>query len=87
LKPEQLALTAAGREHLAVYRRNQDLINIGAYPAGSNPAIDHAIALHEPLKRFLRQGVGEGFDTTQSWSQLSAALSTPIPQKQPQPRK
>jgi len=32
LKPEQLGLAAAAREHLAVYRKNQDLINIGAYP-------------------------------------------------------
>ena len=59
-RPDQLELTASAREHLALYRKNQDLINIGAYPAGSSPAIDHAIALHEPLNRFLRQGVTEG---------------------------
>ena len=87
LPEEKLNLTAAGREHLAVYRRNQDLINIGAYPAGSNPAIDHAIALHDPLNRFLRQGVSEGFETAKSWSLLSQVLSTPVLQKQPQPRK
>jgi len=87
LKPEQLALTAAAREHMAVYRRNQDLINIGAYPAGSNPVIDHAIVLHEPLNRFLLQGVDEGFDTAQSWSLLAKTLSTPVSPKPPQPRK
>ena len=38
LDPASLASTAAAREHLALYRRNQDLINIGAYPAGTNPA-------------------------------------------------
>src|ERR1700733_6283414 len=67
LHPEQISLTAAAREHLAVYRRNQDLINIGAYPAGSNPAMDQAIALHAPLNKFLRQGVDEGFTVAQSW--------------------
>ena len=87
LPPEKLNLTAAAREHLAVYRRNQDLISIGAYPAGSNPVIDQAIALHEPLNRFLRQGVSDGFDTAQSWSLLSQTLSTPVPPKPPQPRK
>jgi len=88
LSPEKLDLTAAAREHLANYRRNQDLISIGAYPAGSNPVIDHAIALREPLDRFLRQGVSEGFAAAQSWSLLSQVLSTPIPQKPtPQPRK
>jgi flagellum-specific ATP synthase len=78
LQPPQLELTAAAREHLAVYRKNQDLINIGAYPAGSNPAIDHAIALHEPLNKFLRQRVTEGFTGAQSWSQLQQTLSTPV---------
>lgn len=79
LKPEQLAITAAAREHMAVYRKNADLVNIGAYPADSNPAIDHAIVLHEPLNRFLRQGVTEGFNSAQSWSLLKQTLSTPVP--------
>jgi len=82
LPPEKLNSTAVAREHLANYRRNQDLISIGAYPAGSNPAIDQAIALREPLNKFLRQGVTEGFDAAQSWSLLTQALSTPVPQKQ-----
>ena len=83
LPPEQLDLTAAAREHLAVYRKNQDLINIGAYPAGSNPGIDQAIALHEPLNRFLRQGVTEGFTAARSWSLLAETLATPAPAPAP----
>jgi flagellum-specific ATP synthase len=79
LTPAQLELAAAAREHLAVYRKNQDLINIGAYPAGSNPAIDHAIALHDPLNRFLLQRVNEGVPATQSWSLLTQTLSLPAP--------
>jgi flagellum-specific ATP synthase len=79
LPAERINLTATAREHLAVYRRNQDLINIGAYPAGSNPAIDQAIALHEPLNRFLRQGVNEGFLVEESWGMLAKTLATPVP--------
>ncbi|HTI98397.1 MAG TPA: FliI/YscN family ATPase, partial [Dongiaceae bacterium] len=75
LPPDKLALTAAAREHLAVYRKNQDLVNIGAYPAGSSPVIDRAITLHEPLNRFRRQGVTEGVAPAQSWTQLAAALA------------
>jgi flagellum-specific ATP synthase len=75
----QLDLTAAAREHLAVYRKNQDLINIGAYPAGSNPAMDRAIALHQPLIQFLRQGVTQGFKAPESWSLLQKTLATPTP--------
>ncbi len=72
--PDRLRVAANAREALAVYRQNQDLINIGAYPAGSNAAIDHAIRLHEPLKRFLRQAVDEGFAADQSWQALSRTL-------------
>jgi flagellum-specific ATP synthase len=79
LSPAQLELTAAAREHLAIYRRSRDLINIGAYAAGTNSAMDRAIALHDPLNRFLRQNVAEGFSTAQSWSLLSEALAAAPP--------
>jgi flagellum-specific ATP synthase len=89
LQPPQIQLTAAAREHLAIYRKNQDLINIGAYPAGSSAAIDQAIALHEPLNRFLRQSVTEGFNQTQSWSLLKQIVSPPPtpPAKNPPAKK
>jgi flagellum-specific ATP synthase len=83
LAPEQMELAAGAREHLAVYRKNQDLINIGAYPAGSNPVIDRAISLHEPLNRFLRQGIGEGFSAAQSWSLLAETLAPARPANAP----
>jgi flagellum-specific ATP synthase len=57
-----------------VYRKNQDLINIGAYPAGSSPAIDQAIALHGPLNQFLRQNVTDGFPESQSWNLLGQTV-------------
>jgi flagellum-specific ATP synthase len=85
LSPDQLRLAGAAREHMAVFRKNQDLINIGAYPAGSSPAIDLAITLHEPLSRFLRQGVGEGFRAPQSWSLLAQTLSTQAAPAPPKP--
>jgi flagellum-specific ATP synthase len=87
LNPDQLQLAARAREHMAIYRKNQDLINIGAYPAGSSAAIDHAIALHEPLNRFLRQDVQEGFGATQSWSLLTQTLALPAVPNQKAPEK
>jgi flagellum-specific ATP synthase len=78
LTPEQSNMAANAREHLANYRKNQDLINIGAYPAGSSPAIDQAIALRDPLSKFLRQNVNEGFPVAQSWSLLAKTLATPV---------
>src|SRR5580704_4472953 len=79
--PDQQQLTARGREALATFRKNQDLINIGAYPAGTNPSIDLSIHLHEPMKAFLCQGIEEGFSIPQSWSQLGETMATPLPPK------
>ena len=75
LSPEKIKITAAAREHLATYRKNADLINIGAYPAGSSPAIDRAIALQPPLSQFLRQPVTEGFTSAQSWDALGNIIN------------
>lgn len=75
LTPAQLDLVAAAREHLGVYRKNQDLIKIGAYATGTNAAMDRAIGLHQPLNRFLRQNITEGFLGPQSWSLLAETLA------------
>lgn len=80
LTAPQLELAARGRELLAAYRKNQDLINIGAYAAGSSRDIDEAIRLHHPLQLFLRQGMSEGFTTAESWQRLTAALNTVAPE-------
>ena len=74
LNPQQLDISSRSRESLAIYRKNQDLINIGAYPAGTSPAIDLAIRMNEPLNRFLIQGVSQGFKAAQSWAALSQVL-------------
>lgn len=43
------------REAMATYQQSEDLINLGAYVAGSNPRLDRAIKLRHPLLEFLRQ--------------------------------
>ncbi len=44
---------------LATYNEAEDLINIGAYKAGSNPDIDYAISMNKQVKEFLLQDVDE----------------------------
>jgi FliI/YscN family ATPase len=43
------------REALALYRQSEDLINLGAYVAGSNPKLDAVIRSRDEIARFLRQ--------------------------------
>ena len=52
---------AAGRvrELLSVFEGAQDLINIGAYKAGSNPKVDWALGHIESVDAFLKQGMTE----------------------------
>jgi flagellum-specific ATP synthase len=52
-------LVAQLRETLSVYARAEDMVNIGAYVAGSNPQIDRAIKLIQPVRDFLKQAVAE----------------------------
>lgn len=45
------------KQILATYRKAEDLINIGAYVAGSNSKIDYAIEMFETVSMYLRQTV------------------------------
>jgi flagellum-specific ATP synthase len=47
------------RQALSTYRDAEDLVNIGAYVAGSNPEIDSALRLMPKLRGFLQQGLYE----------------------------
>src|ERR1700716_3028004 len=53
--PEHLSAAAIMRDAMFAYQQARDLINIGAYVAGSNPQIDRALRLHSHIQRFLRQ--------------------------------
>jgi flagellum-specific ATP synthase len=52
---EQREAARRVREALAEYRQSEDLINLGAYAAGTNVRLDAAIRLRPQLLGFLRQ--------------------------------
>lgn len=68
----------AGRlkEMLATYRKSEDLINIGAYVAGTNPAIDRAVAKIDEINGFLRQGISESVDFESCLQQLEQIMAS-----------
>ncbi|MBU0935308.1 MAG: FliI/YscN family ATPase [Spirochaetes bacterium] len=47
------------RRLIATWEESEDMINIGAYVKGSNPAIDLAIEKHQAIEAFLIQAVDE----------------------------
>ena len=67
---EELAAVSTARDLLALYRENEDLVNIGAYSKGASARLDLAIEKHDPIMRFLRQGVNEQATRAEAYEQL-----------------
>ena len=57
--PEHRQMVSFLKDAMATYRKNEDLINIGAYVQGTNPKVDMAIRIQDALTAFLRQQVDE----------------------------
>jgi len=56
---EQMLMSKAVRQILSICRKNQDLVSIGAYKPGSDPAIDQAFTLKPRLDQYLQQSMKE----------------------------
>lgn len=63
------------RDILSIYEKNEDLISIGAYKAGSNPKLDDAIARIDEVNRFLCQQVDENFSYEEIIAKMEHILS------------
>ena len=71
---DELDVAARVRQLLSIYRENEDLINIGAYAKGSNPAIDDAISKIGAIEELFRQRISELADHEKSVQQLKSVL-------------
>ncbi len=72
--------TEAIRASMAIYRENEDLINIGAYPRGSNPQIDLAIEYRSQIEAFLAQPHLQSIawdDSIQQLIRIASGLNSP----------
>ena len=62
------------RRLLAAFRDARDLIEVGAYAAGSDPDVDAAIRLRPQIDAFLRQSPDEVINDDEAWTELGALL-------------
>jgi len=60
------------KQILATYRKAEDLINIGAYVAGSNSKIDYAIEMFGKINNYLRQTIEETVNFEDSITQMDS---------------
>jgi len=63
------------RKLLAAYKRAEDMINIGAYKAGSNPEIDKAITKRAAIEAFLVQEVSDNAKFEDTFAKLKAIFA------------
>lgn len=67
------ALAAEAVRHLAALEKHRQIVELGAYVPGANPALDAALALEGPLFAWLRQDAG-GIPRAAAVAQLRALL-------------
>ena len=76
--PEQRAAATVLRRVLAAHRDARELIEVGAYAAGSDPDVDAAVTHWDALNGFLRQPIDETVGHESSWGHLFALVGALI---------
>lgn len=75
------AIARRARKILALHGDMADLVRLGAYKAGSDPAVDEALEVMPRLEDVLRQGREERTSLADSFAMVKAALDGHAPKK------
>lgn len=59
---------------LSIYKQNQELIELGAYQAGTNQQLDHAVGRIESINKVLTQTMNESLATITVWQKLKEII-------------
>jgi flagellum-specific ATP synthase len=83
---DDLKLTQRFKQFLALYKKNRDLVSIGAYVRGNDADTDMALDYFPVLQQFIQQGIGESVDYEKSRLHLKQLMgpSFDIPNRQAQ---
>lgn len=63
------------RRMLSAYRQSRDLLDVGAYVSGTNPALDRALRAWKPIEDFLRQDVDNRCSYQETVERLAAVAA------------
>lgn len=72
---EEAALARRARAILALHAEMADMVRLGAYRAGTDPAVDEAVALAPRIEAMLRQDRSESTGIEDSFARLAVALA------------
>ena len=70
----EIAVITKARRLLSTYEDMAELIRLGAYRSGSDPAVDEAIRYQEPLEQFMSQRKNEKGSLDSDFRQLAEVL-------------
>ena len=71
---EHFELARRFRAVYSCYQKSRDLIQVGAYASGSDPAVDEAIRMQPGMVKFLQQTMFEAAPMEQSLADMAAVL-------------
>ena len=71
---EHKNLAAQMRDILSIYSKNEDLISIGAYKAGTNPKLDFAISKIDAVNDYLMQKIEASFSLEEDIKTMQSIL-------------
>jgi len=75
---EHFDLARRFRSVYSKYEKGRDLIQIGAYAQGADPALDEAVELHDSMRTFLQQDMYEPAPMGPVITQMARATQTPL---------
>lgn len=62
------------KQSFSLYQRNRDLVSIGAYTTGNDPAVDRAIERYPFIEAFLQQDIGQSVIFEQTRHELDILM-------------
>jgi flagellum-specific ATP synthase len=74
LHPAERELATRARRLLSAQAEMADLVRLGAYRAGTDPAVDEALRLAPRIEAVLAQGKGERGTVEEAFAALEAAM-------------
>ncbi|MCL8027697.1 FliI/YscN family ATPase [Nocardioides bruguierae] len=75
--PEQRGAATRLRRMMAAHRDVKELVEIGAYVAGTDPDADAALARKDQIESFLRQDMDDQTSLPETWARLERLVATP----------
>jgi flagellum-specific ATP synthase len=75
LEPAEAASASEARKQLALAAEMADMVRLGAYRAGTDPATDRALSLAPRIEQLLRQAKDDPTPIDQAFAQLAAILA------------